>query len=92
MLKFFELIDVYKYVPKFISNALTTYIFPIDDRPILRFFFKSKKLKKLLISPNTHAIPILTLFIAVLFTFCLFICKFRKGLYSCGLKRYAKSP
>ena len=92
MQKSFELINLYKNVQKFNSNAHTIYIFPIDDRLIFRFYLKYKNLNKLVIPTNSFLMSISTWLIVVLYSFCCwFIYKFWKVVYSCGLKRYAKS-
>ena len=58
----------HKHVPNFSCPAIR--IFSISGRPILRFFLKFKNQKKLVITPNTHSTPILTLLIPVLHSFC----------------------
>lgn len=89
MQKSFGLINLYKNVQKLISNAHTIYIFPID---IFRFYLKYKNLNKLVIPTNSFLMSISTWLIVVLYSFCCwFIYKFWKVVYSCGLKRYAKS-
>ena len=80
----------HKHVPNFSCPAIR--IFSISGRPILRFFLKFKNQKKLVITPNTHSTPILTLLIPVLHSFC-FVDSFEfwKDVCSSGLKGYAKS-
>ena len=54
----------------FIKKAQTMHILPIGENPNLRFFLKSRNLKKFAMSPNTHSTPTLALLRAVLYAAC----------------------
>ena len=71
---------LYRHVRQFRNNALTMYIFPTDDKPTFKFFLKSRNLKSVIMSPNSHSTDVRTALIAVLNScICGVSTAFRKG-------------